>query len=213
MRLKIGISARAAAGLAMIAAAAILLLAAACGDDDNASQTPTGTGGTPQASHETPAPTGSPVDSAPSASGLPADCTAGDTQIGLISSLKFGEDDVDLYTPGQQIQMILTLTNCADNDKTLYFTTTQRYTFFAQDPNGNQVWSYADGKVFSQVTGTEVIPSHQSAVYTEIWDQKDSNGEQVPNATYKISAFSVGCPAADQVNCHFGPVRNIKIEG
>lgn len=176
------------------------LLIAACGDDDNGTATPTATGSSPSGTlAATPAGT----------EGAPAVCTQEDAQRGTITTLDFN-DETGTYDPGDSIEITFTIVNCGDNDITLSYPTTQRYVITAKDPQGNDVWSSADGQVFNQVEGQEVIQPNKTIVYTETWDQKDSDGQQVPDAEYKISAFSIGCTSG-QADCHFGPIRFVQI--
>jgi hypothetical protein len=175
------------------------LLIAACGDDDNG--TPTATAGS--------SPSGTLVATPAGTEGAPAVCTQEDAQRGTITTLDFN-DETGTYDPGDSIEITFTIVNCGDNDITLSYPTTQRYVITAKDPQGNDVWSSADGQVFNQVEGQEVIQPNKTIVYTETWDQKDSDGEQVPDAEYKISAFSIGCTAG-QTDCHFGPIRFVQI--
>jgi hypothetical protein len=178
---------------------------AACGGDDD-SATPTGGSSTPTSSA---ALSGTPITTPAGSEGAPAVCTQEDAQKGTITTLAFGDDKTN-YDPGQPIEMTFTIANCGDVETTLTFPTTERYVFNALDAAGNKVWSTEDGKVFNEIQGTEKIGVNKTIVYTETWDQKDSNGQQVPDGQYKIQAFSVGCTSG-QTGCHFGPVRFVLI--
>jgi hypothetical protein len=177
------------------------LLIAACGDDDNGTATPTAPAASSSSGTLAATPAGS--------EGAPAVCTQEDAQRGTITTLDFN-DETGTYDPGDSIEITFTIVNCGDNDITLSYPTTQRYVITAKDPQGNDVWSSADDEVFNQVEGQEIIQPNKTIVYTETWDQKDSDGEQAPDAEYKISAFSIGCTAG-QSDCHFGPVRFVQI--
>lgn len=188
---------------------ALAIAAVACGGDDDdgtasptdgptgsASVTPAGTGnGTPQGTE-----------------GAPPECTGEQAQRGTITTLAFDREP-GRYDPGEDIEITLTIANCGDNNIELSFSTSQRYVMFAEDEAGNEVWNSAAGQSFNQVEGKEIIGPHKTVVYTETWDQKDSNGEQVPEGQYKISAFSIGCAAGTVGNpdCRFGPVRFVGI--
>ena len=178
------------------------LLIAACGNDDNDAATPTDGGGASS-------PSGTLISTPAGTEGAPAVCTQEDAQRGTITTLDFN-DETGTYDPGDEIEITLTIANCGDNDITLSYPTTQRYVMTALDPQGNEVWSSADDQVFAQVEGEEVIPPNKTIIYRETWDQNNSGGEQVPDAQYKISAFSIGC-SSGQTDCHFGPVRFVQI--
>ena len=183
------------------------LAIAACGDDDNDAATPTDSGGTTATAGSSPSDS---LSSTPAGTeGAPAVCTQEDAQRGTITTLDFN-NPTGGYDPGEEIEITFTIANCGDNDVTLSYPTTQRYVITAQDPLGNEVWSSADDEVFNQVEGEEVIPPNKTIIYKETWDQKTSDGEQAPDAQYKISAFSIGCTAG-QTDCHFGPIRFVQI--
>jgi hypothetical protein len=188
-----------AGGLLVAGLAVMLLFIAACGgSDDNGSATPSGSG----------APSGS-LTSTPASSRVANEqCQSSAEQIGLVSQV---ETPKGIFDPGEPVEITLVLADCADNDATLHFPTTQRYDFTIVDANGNEVWKSSDGKSFAQTEGTEVMTPGQTVRYTETWDQKDRDGNQAPDGVYKLSAFSVGCIAEARSGCEFGPVRNIQI--
>ena len=95
--------------------------------------------------------------------------------------------------PGEPIEITLILANCANNEATLYYPTSQRYNFIVTDPGGAEVWRSSDGKSFQQVEGSDVLKPYDRITYQDTWDQRDRSGNQVPDAQYKVSAFSVGC--------------------
>lgn len=185
--------------LLLIGALAVLAIAA-CGNDNNDAATPTDGGSSPS---------GALISTPAGSEGAPAVCTQEDAQRGTITTLDFN-DETGTYDSGDDIEITFTIANCGDNDITLSYPTTQRYVITAQDPQGNEVWSSADGQVFNQVEGEEVIPPNKTIIYKETWNQKNSDGEQVPDARYKISAFSIGC-SSGQTNCQFGPIRYVQI--
>ena len=209
----------------LLAVAAGALILAACGDDDG------GTGAGPSATASADA-SGSPgatatgpagTATAPPGTRVVGECATPEVvqspgaspgsglTAGLLSDLTFSGDDGQ-YAPGEEIGMTLTLTNCGDNNVRLYYPTSQRYVFIAEDiDSGVEVWRSSDELAFLQVEGQEVIPPEESLVYEETWDQLDRDGAQVPAARYKISAFSVGCGAESQSECRFGPVQFVDI--
>ena len=198
------------AAILMAIAAALLLVLAACGGDDDddgpgGSASPAASGDEPSATEE-----GSPVETPAGTGGIPAECSEGDAQRGLLSELSFGADGV--FDSGEEVEMTMTLINCGDNDVSLTFPTAQRYIVsITSDPSGVEVWNSADGKSFNQVESTEDIPPGETVVYTETWDQADSGGEQVPDGRYKVSFLSTGCGVPESTECRFGPIKFIQI--
>lgn len=202
------------AAILMAIAAALLLLLAACGDDDDsgndndsgASASPADGSGSPSATEE-----GSPVGTPGGTSGPAAKCTEGDAERGLLSELDFGGDD-GIFDSGEDVDMTMTLINCAENEASLTFVTSQRYLVtIVSDPGGVEVWNSADGKSFDQAESTEDIPPGQTVVYAETWDQADSSGDQVEDGRYKVSFFSTGCGVPQSSQCRFGPIKYIQI--
>jgi hypothetical protein len=179
--------------LALGLGVAVALLLAACGEG--------GGGGSIT-------PTGTPINS-PAGSGS-AICTAQAAQKGLITTQKFGGTD-GVYDPGEKIEMTLTIVNCGDNEATLHFPSAKRYEFVIRDANGAEAWRSSDGKTFDQAEDTQVIQQDETIVYTESWDQKDRDGNQVPDGTYKVSTFSVGCIEVARSDCQFGPIGFVQI--
>ena len=175
----------------------------ACGDDDVAD--PTADGDTSST------PPGSPVRTTAGTIGEPAICTDNEAQDGLFTTLEFSGDD-GLYEQGEDVEITLTLINCGDGEVSLKFPTTQRYSFMIQDADSEiEVWNAAAGKDFVEEEGEQLIMQGETIVYTEVWDQKDLQGEQVLPAFYKVFGFSVGCGGELQTDCKFGPVRRIQV--
>jgi Intracellular proteinase inhibitor len=195
----------------LFAAAAIALLAlAGCGDDDddnNRDGSPTTT------SEETGTDETAPGASATPDSTIdrPEECRAGEGQQGLLSGLIFDEDSRQ-YPVGDDVQMTLRLTNCGENEATLYFASGQRYEFVvANNDTGEEIWRWSDGQAFTGALDEEVLADGEVIEYMETWDQTNSAGEQVPEGRYKVSAFSVGCGVPSEEPCQFGPIRQIDI--
>ena len=185
---------------------AVFVLLAACGDDDggDADGSPTDNG------ESTRTPGGPPIESPAGTAGLPVECTVGEGQRGLLADLEFSGDD-GLFDEGEDVEMTLTLINCAENEVRLSFPSTKRYEVSIEDEAGIEVWNSSDGKAFDQVIGEEVIATGETVVYTETWKQEDSQGEQVPPGTYRVSALSVGCGLEEATDCKFGPIKLLEI--
>ncbi len=194
--------------LAAIALAALLLGVVACGDDASPNAAPTGSpdgaGGSTSASAgvDASASPGATVD-------YPEECGE-NTDLGLIASLKLGESGGQ-FKQGEEVSMSLTLINCGDNVSRHFYPTSQRYEFIVVDENGVEVWRWSDANASEQVKGKEEIQPGEKVDYREVWDQKDSKGEQVPPGRYKVSGFSVGCSDESQADCLFGPVELLEI--
>lgn len=131
---------------------------------------------------------------------------------GLTSDINF-DDPESKFATGEPVQMTLTLTNCAHQPVRLFYRDSQRYEFVAEDEDGNEVWRWSRDQAFAQEKGEETIASAEKVDYTESWDQRNNDGEQVAPGRYKIFGFSVGCgeESATDSGCRFGPGRLIEI--
>jgi hypothetical protein len=191
-----------------VGVAIALLVISACGDDDDGDdESPTTSAGSTDDDEE------SPDDSETSEATLelPEECTVGEGQQGLLSDLFFDHEDAQ-YGLGEEVEMTLRLTNCGDNEATLYFATGQRYEFIvANSETGEELWRWSDGQSFTQALDEQVLANGEVVEYTETWPQTNTAGEQVPEGRYKISGFSVGCGAPSEEPCQFGPIRQIDI--
>ncbi len=200
--------------LALLSATIVLgvaVLIAACGggdagEDTSSSATLAASGGAE-----------SPVETPAGIPGGPEECSVSDQEIGLVSKLDFEKDGEfsagGQFPQGDTIRARMRLINCATNDTTLYFDTTQRYEMTIQPEDGGPtVWSSSDGKKFEDQAATEVIPPGETVVYFEEWDQTDGAGEQVPAGVYKVSFLSVGCGREEDEKCTFGPGGRIEIQ-
>ena len=129
---------------------------------------------------------------------------------GLLSDLDFGGERH--FAPGEPITITLSLTNCAENDVNLFYSDSQRYEFIVKDEGGEEVWRWSEGKEFAQEPGEESVKSGEVLALTEIWDQRDQDGQLVPLGLYQILGFSVGCADSSTSDCQFGLGLFIGIE-
>jgi hypothetical protein len=116
----------------------------------------------------------------------------GCTSPGLISELRFDEGDSE-FSQGDAISMALSLTNCDNRQARIFYTDGQRYEFIVKDEENREIWRWSQGMVFTQALGEEALEPGATVTYTEVWDQRDQNGEQVEPGRYEISGFNVGC--------------------
>ncbi len=129
---------------------------------------------------------------------------------GLVSDLDFGGQLH--FAPGEPISITLTLTNCAENDVNLFYPDSQRYEFIVKDEEGAEVWRWSKDKEFTQEPGEESVKSGEVLILTEVWDQRDQDGQLVPLGLYQILGLSVGCADSSISDCQFGLGLFIGIE-
>jgi hypothetical protein len=88
-----------------------------------------------------------------------------------------------------------TITIAAAEPITLHYRTTQRYDIVVTNTEGTEVWRWSKDKAFGEVVEEVSLETNQSITFSESWDQRDNNGQQVPAATYTVTATSSHCDA------------------
>jgi hypothetical protein len=153
--------------------AAVLVVASACGGGgEEPSPSPTGVA-TP-----TPSPT----------SGFPFEEPIG------IDLTTFGA----FFEQGRPIQLSITV--AVRDPMTLYYRTSQRYDLAVINSQGQEVWRWSRDRTFAQVTEQVPLEANGMLSFTETWDQRDNDGQQVPPGNYQIVAESSHCDA-NYENC------------
>jgi len=162
------------ASVALLAAlAAVLLVAFACGDGgEEAGPSPTGV-------------------ATPAASPTPRFPFEGPVGIDLAIFGTFSEQ-------GEPSQLIVTV--AVRDPMTLYYRTSQRYDLAVIDSQGQEVWRWSRNRAFAQVTEEVPLGANEVRSFSETWDQRDNDGQQVPLGNYRIVAESSHCDA-NYENC------------
>jgi hypothetical protein len=88
----------------------------------------------------------------------------------------------------RQIEFTLNACNNGADAVERTFPTGQRYDFEV-GRDGERVWRWSHGRVFTQEFGTERWEPGECKTYSETWDGQDSNGSSVPSGEYR--AFGV----------------------
>lgn len=71
---------------------------------------------------------------------------------------------------GRDVTLALTVRNDGDDPLTLRFRTGQRADFVARDTDtGDPVWRHGEGRMFTQVLGSETLDPNESATYEGAW--------------------------------------------
>jgi len=83
---------------------------------------------------------------------------------------------------------------------TLYYRTSQRYDLAVIDSQGQEVWRWSRNRAFAQVTEEVPLGANEVRSFSETWDQRDNDGQQVPPGNYRIVAESSHCDA-NYENC------------
>ena len=93
------------------------------------------------------------------------------------------------FSPGQQVQLVLSVRNRSTTSQTLSFNTAQQYNFAVFDGgSATEVWTWSLGRVFTQQVTTLTIPAGQTQTFTVIWNQTDDAGLAVASGNYEVFA-------------------------
>ncbi len=112
--------------------------------------------------------------------------------VGAVHVVRVGDVEVAVstdqarYALGEPVQMQLTVQNRGFHPVTFEFATSQRYDFRVLRPDGRLVWQWSHDKVFAQVLGSLVLQPQETRVYSERWDQVDTEGRPVPPGRYVV---------------------------
>ncbi|MGH8283474.1 MAG: BsuPI-related putative proteinase inhibitor [Gammaproteobacteria bacterium] len=91
------------------------------------------------------------------------------------------------FSPGQQIQFVLSVRNRSTSSQTISFNTAQQYNFVVLNSgSATEVWTWSLAQTFSQNTTTLTIAAGQTQTYTVTWGQTDDSGQAVPNGNYEV---------------------------
>ena len=89
------------------------------------------------------------------------------------------------YRLGEPVTLTLRATNPTPRQVSLTAPTSQLYDFSVYHGE-RQVWRWSAGKAFLMVITELSIPAGQSRAFTEVWDQRDQEGRQVPPGEYRV---------------------------
>ncbi|MCC6445207.1 MAG: hypothetical protein IT210_17320 [Armatimonadetes bacterium] len=96
--------------------------------------------------------------------------------------------DKSAYAPGETVRIRLTLKNNTESERQITFPSGQRFEITAER-EGRKVWQWSHGKMFIMAFGNLRLGPGQSFAAEERWDQKDNDGQPVPQGTYTLSAW------------------------
>jgi hypothetical protein len=123
------------------------------------------------------------------------------------------EDGRDRFSVGEPIAMRVSVTNCADEVRSLQYTTNQRYDLVVSSAtNAREIWRSSSGQIFEPAQGEEEFEPGETKTYTEVWDQKGESGEQAPVDNYNLEAHALPCESANIADCEANTVISIAFE-
>jgi hypothetical protein len=160
--------------------AAILVVASACGGG--------GEGPSPSPTGPSPSPTKTITPMTTPTPGFPFEGPVG------IDLTTFGA----FFQQGTPIPLAIRV--AVREPTTLYYRTSQRYDLAVINSQGQEVWRWSRDRTFAQVTEEVPLEANGMLSFTETWDQRDNDGQQVPPGNYQIVAESSHCDA-NYENC------------
>ncbi|MGH8306781.1 MAG: BsuPI-related putative proteinase inhibitor [Gammaproteobacteria bacterium] len=96
-------------------------------------------------------------------------------------------NSISTFSPGQQIQFVLSVRNRSSSSQTISFSTAQQYNFVVLNSgSATEVWTWSLGQTFSQNTTTLQIAAGQTQTYSFTWDQTDDSNQLVPSGNYEV---------------------------
>jgi hypothetical protein len=82
--------------------------------------------------------------------------------------------DRDDYEVGDAVHFRLKAENTGNDLLILRFPTGQRFDFQVTDQRGNTLWSYSEGRVFTQAVGEVELAPGQTVEFSEEWEAEES---------------------------------------
>jgi hypothetical protein len=79
------------------------------------------------------------------------------------------EQPSDVFSQGESIELVLTITNYSNDVIGFDFDSAQRYDFYVDSVFGEE-WAWSDDKLFEARSGIVDIPPHSSVSYSEFVD-------------------------------------------
>lgn len=98
------------------------------------------------------------------------------------------------YALGEPVQFTLTVRNPTQNALIFTRPTSQEYDFIVRTSGGAEVWRWSHDRAFLQVIETTTFLPGQARTFTETWEQRDNNGQQVVAGTYAVTGVFTSSP-------------------
>lgn len=90
--------------------------------------------------------------------------------------------------PGRAVPITFVVTNTSKKPVVYNFPTGQKFDITVNDSKGTLVWTWSQGKVFTQNISRLSIPPGKRASFPAVWNGRDSMGHPVPPGDYTINA-------------------------
>ena len=107
----------------------------------------------------------------------------------LIRVLDFSMEVVNRASPGETVQMSLSLRNVSDEPVSLSLGGRPPYDFRVSTPDGDPVWNWKCGRITLSVLDSDTLAPGEELEFIGEWEQVDNLGDPVPPGTYIVSGI------------------------
>lgn len=103
--------------------------------------------------------------------------------------------DCQVYRTGAPVRLTFTITNIGQRPIHYSFSTSQQIDVSVVSKLDRRcVWTYSNGKLFSQMVTKLGLDTGEHCHYSVLWPQTDLHGQRVPNGAYTITATLMPMP-------------------
>lgn len=96
--------------------------------------------------------------------------------------------DKSSYNLSENVKCTLSVKNISPATIEVIFTSSQMYDFIVQKAS-NVIWRWSQDKVFLTVLTPFVLEPGSTEVFSEIWSQKDNDGNNVLSGSYFLTGY------------------------
>ncbi len=86
---------------------------------------------------------------------------------------------------GDLLHFGIFIENLDSKPRELSFTSSQKFDIRVQDKTGRTVWTWSDGKMFTQMLETITLDPHEKTSFAATWPMVDSQGKTINPGDYK----------------------------
>lgn len=100
--------------------------------------------------------------------------------------------ETTVFAQAEDIEFVLTLTNNMNDVVTINFNSGQRYDFYIQNSNDEEIWRWSGNQLFIQATSELQIPAGDTVTFKQNWNQSLLTGPNIDKGNYTICGFVIG---------------------
>jgi len=95
--------------------------------------------------------------------------------------------------------------NVSDQEQHLSFSSGQMFDIIVRNEQGDEVYRWSEDKAFIAVLIDKSLDKGEALQFTEAWNMKDREGNQLPKGRYTVTAQMMARLKTDQVNQRINP--------